>query len=149
MLMVSIYCSYASAEHKEVKGQNPLAAGEPFRGLSCQRQLAARDRPLRHHVAAEAEQLGRAATGLRGDFPGLLHEVLLLDQPAEVLLVQAPSGQRLHRVLQLEQREAGRHQFKHHRAVFDLGAQTRDPGGEDAAMVVSHRFALDRCARLG
>src|ERR1019366_187753 len=53
-----------------------------------QRQLAAHDRAFRQHLAPEPEQLRRPAAGLGRHLPGFLHEVLLVDQPAEVLLVQ-------------------------------------------------------------
>ena len=38
------------------------------------------------------------------------------------------------------------HQLEHHRAVFQLGAQPRDRGGEDAAMVEAHRLAERRAS---
>src|ERR1700733_7378902 len=136
MLYMSISLAYTNAEHKAVKGLIVTPPRSAEGGLPGQRQLAARDRPLRHHVAAETEQLGRPPAGLSGHVSDLLHQVLLLDQPAKILLVQPPSGQRLHRALQLQQREAWRHQFEHHGAVFDLGAKPRDAGGKDTAGVV-------------
>ncbi len=43
--------------------------------------------------------------------------------------------------LELQQGELRRHQLEEHRAVFDLGPEPRNAGGEDAAMVVAHRHA--------
>ncbi len=57
-------------------------------------------------LAAEAHQFGRPAAGLRRHAARLLHQALLLDEPAEILLVQPPPGQRLDRALQLQQGEA-------------------------------------------
>jgi hypothetical protein len=67
-----------------------------------QRQSRRRNRPLRLHVAPIPEQLGRPAAGVLRHNPGLLHQILRIDQPAEILLVQAAPGQRLHGVLQLQ-----------------------------------------------
>ena len=58
--------------------------------------------------------------------------------------MQAPAGDRFDGALQLGQREFARHQFEHHRAVFELGAQSRDRGREDAAVVETHRLAERR-----
>ena len=55
--------------------------------------------------------------------------------------MQVPAGDRLDGALQFGEREFGRHQLEHHRAVFQLGAQPRDRGGEDAAVVEAHRLA--------
>ena len=62
-------------------------------------------RPFEHDLAAEAHEPRRPAAGLRADAAGLLDQALLLDQAAEVLLVQPHAGQRLDRALQLQQRE--------------------------------------------
>ena len=43
--------------------------------------------------------------------------------------------------LQLQQGERSRHQFEHHRAILDLGAQPGDAGGENAPMVARHGAA--------
>lgn len=90
---------------------------------------------------AEAEQLGRPSDGVGGHCASLFNEFLLLDEPAEVLLVDQPACERFNTALQLQQGELGRHQLEYHRAVFDLGAQPRDPGCEDAAMIRRHRLA--------
>ena len=44
----------------------------------------------------------------------------------------------------LGQREFLRHQLEHHRPVFELGAQPRDRGRQDAAMIEAHRLAERR-----
>ena len=70
-----------------------------------------------------------------------LDQILLLDQPPEILLVQPSPRQRLHGLLQLQQGELGRHQLEHDGPVLDLGAQPRDAGGQDATMVMTHGLA--------
>ena len=87
---------------------------------------------------------------------GLLDELLLLDEAAEIGLVQRKPGDRLDAALQLQEREDGRHQLEHDGIVFDLRPHPRDAGREDAAMVADHRQAepstlavLPRTARLG
>src|SRR5215831_1433994 len=72
-------------------------------GGTGKRQLAAADGALDHDLAAEAVELGRAAAGGGGDSAGLLDQSLLVDQAAEVLLVQRPAGQRLNTALQLQE----------------------------------------------
>ena len=62
--------------------------------------------------------------------------------------MQMASGQRLYRALQLQQGKFGRHQLKDHRAVFDLGPQPGDGGGQDAAMIVQHGVAWRRHRRV-
>src|SRR5215472_8998086 len=79
----------------------PLCGG----GALEQGELAADDGALGQDVAAEAVELGRAATCGSSDVTGFLHQLLLLDQATEVLLVQQPAGQRLHGPLQLAERE--------------------------------------------
>ena len=78
-----------------------------------------------------------------------LRPALVFHQAAEILLVQADAGDRFHRALQFQQREGGRHQFEHHRAVFHLAAQPRDGGGQDAAMIEHHARAERRIAATG
>jgi hypothetical protein len=51
----------------------------------------------------EAEQLGWSANGVGGDSARFFNEFLLLDQPAEVLLVDQASCERLNTALQLQQ----------------------------------------------
>src|SRR5690606_1527888 len=75
------------------------------------------------------------------DLAGLLDQSLLLDETAEVRLVQADAGQSLDRLLELEEGEGGWHQFEDDRPVLDLAAQAADGGREDAAMVGPHRLA--------
>ena len=99
------------------------------------RELGSDNRPFRQHGMAETKQLGRAANGVGGDCASFLNELLLLDQAAKVLLVHQPAWKRLNAALQLQQGEFRRHQFEHHGAVFDLGAQPCDPGSENAAVI--------------
>ena len=101
-------------------------------------------RALLHHLAAEAETARRPAAGRGRGLAGRLDQRRGLDQAAEILLVQVPAGDRLDRALQFGERELGRHQLEHHRAVFQLGAQPRDRGREDAAVVEAHRLAERR-----
>src|ERR1700688_2212888 len=58
-------------------------------------QPDARARALAQDFAAEDEELGRAAAGGRMAAAGAFDQAAGLDQAAEVLLVQAHSGQRL------------------------------------------------------
>src|SRR5262249_8964490 len=60
------------------------------------------------------------------------------NQAAEVLLVQVAPRDRLHRALQLGEGELARHQLEYDGTVFELGAQPRDRGGEDAAVIEAH-----------
>ncbi len=98
---------------------------------------------------AEAEQLGRPPDGIGGHCASFFNEFLLLDQPAEVLLVDQPACERLNTALQLQQGEFGRHQLEYHRTVFDLGAQPRDAGRENAAMIRRHRLCPARLLPRG
>ncbi len=59
--------------------------------------------PLLAHLGAEPIELGRAPAGVGRAFAGLLDQVLLLDQPAEIRLVHEQPGQRLDAALQLRQ----------------------------------------------
>ena len=85
---------------------------------------------------------GRPSPGC--DLASFLNELLLLDQAAEILLVQQPPGKRLDAALQLQQREGLRHQFEDHGMVFDLGAQPGDAGRENAAVIDDHGLARAR-----
>src|SRR5947207_335106 len=92
--------TYARYEHKCCQaivtiGQVPCSSGRTVDALG-QGQLAARDGPLQQHIAAKAEQLGRPARRAHRELAGLLDQILLLDQAAEVLLVQPAPGQGLH-----------------------------------------------------
>jgi hypothetical protein len=62
----------------------------------------------------------------------------------KVLLVHEAAGDRLDGVLQFRQGELGRHQLEHHGAVLELGAQPRDGGRQNAAVIEAHRLAEDR-----
>ena len=52
------------------------------------RKFGSGDRPLGQHRVAETEEFGRPPAGVGGDCAGFLNEFLLLDQAAEVLLVE-------------------------------------------------------------
>src|SRR3954447_2706243 len=103
------------------------------------RELGSDNRPFRQYAMAEPEQLGGAADGVGGDCASFLNELLLLDQAAKILLVDQPACERLNTALQLQQGEFRRHQFEYHGAIFDLGAQPRDAGGENATVISAHR----------
>src|SRR6267154_41499 len=98
-------------------------------------------RALEQHLAAKADEARRPAAGRRADLPGFLDEALLLDEAAEILLVQPDTGERLDGALQLQQREGRRHQLEHDRPVFDLAAQAAERGRQDPAMIERHRDA--------
>ena len=66
------------------------------------RQLGPGDGALEQHLAPEPEQLGRPAAGRVGNLAGFLDQALLVDQPAEILLVQPLPGERLDGALQLQ-----------------------------------------------
>ena len=108
------------------RGAGP-APGAPARTSRRKRNSAAGRPP----VAVEVSPVGSTSAAR-------------LDQPAEILLVQMAAGDRLDRALQFGERELARHQLEHDRAVFELGAQPRDRGGEDAAVVEAHRLAQRR-----
>ena len=105
--------------------------------------------PLLQHLAAEAKQRGRPPAGLCRHHAGWFDQGAGFHQPAEILLVQMPPRDRFHGALQFSECEFGRQKFKHHRAVFQLGAQPRDRGGENAPVVEAHGYAEagDRLAR--
>src|SRR5258708_229030 len=97
--------------------------------------LQSRRRALLQHLAPEAEERrGPAALLLRG-VAGRLDQGAVFAQPAEVLLMQVAARDRFDGPLQFGQRELRRHQLEDDRAVFELGAEPRDGGREDAAMV--------------
>src|SRR5262245_50582648 len=106
--------SYAKSEYKSVKRHiAPAPARDAallFR-IARDGQTEARRQALERHFLAEAHLARRPSTGGADDATGLLDEALLLDEAAEILLVQANPGERLDGALQLEQREAGRHQL--------------------------------------
>lgn len=106
-----------------------------------QRQFCPGDDPLVENGVAEPVKLRWPAAGLRGGLSRLLDQLLLLDQAAKVWLVDEPAGERLHGSLQLQKCEDRRHQLKDDRPVFDLGAQPRNAGRHDAAMIGDHGLA--------
>ena len=55
--------------------------------------------------------------------------------------MQVAPRNRLHGALQLREGELARHQLEYDRTVFELGAQPRDGGGEDTAVIEAHRLA--------
>src|SRR5258708_6590774 len=83
-------------------------------------------RALEQHLAAKADEARRPAAGRRADLPGFLDEALLLDEAAEILLVQPDTGERLDGALQLQQRDGQRHKLAHDRTVFTLATQAAD-----------------------
>ena len=108
------------------------------------RQFGAGNGALRKDLAPEPEQFRRTPAGIWGGFPRFLDEFLLFDQAAEVLLVDEPPGQRLDTALQLQERKCFRHQFEHHRTIFNFGPQPGYAGGENAAVIEDHRLARAR-----
>src|SRR5262249_1024652 len=92
-----------------------------------------RRRALLHDLAAEAEQRRGPPPGRGRGLAGRLDQGRGFNQAAEVLLVQVAPRDRLHRALQLGEGELARHQLEYDGTVFELGAQPRDRGGEDAA----------------
>src|SRR5215203_5729068 len=61
---------------------------------------------------------GAPAPPRGGSLAGRLHQRRGFDEPAKVLLVQMPSGDRLDGALQFREREFIRHQLEYNRAVF-------------------------------
>ncbi len=59
---------------------------------SYQRQFRSRDLPFRQNLTAKSEQLCWPPTGFGCYFTGLFNQILLIDQPTEILFVQQPSG---------------------------------------------------------
>src|SRR5262249_30607774 len=80
----------------------------------------ARRRALEQHLAAEAIELRWPASGAGPHLACRLDEAGALDETAEVLLVQVRTEDRLHRLLQLEERELGRHQLEDDGPILDL-----------------------------
>src|SRR6056297_43130 len=136
---------YALAEHKS-EVTNPCGRLPTASAVGLAEAWAG---PLQLHLGAVAEELGRTAgagvAGLAGAFDqaGAQHEA------AEVLLVQADTGERFHGALELEQREGLADQFEHDRAVGELAADPADGGGEDAPVVGTHRADRSRFRRGG
>ena len=84
------------------RGPALLAPGAPGGA-----QAQARSRAFQQDFAAKADEAGWAAAGLGADPAGFLDKALLLDEAAEILLVQPHSGQGFDRALQLQQRKEG------------------------------------------
>src|SRR5258708_2585946 len=100
--------SYATYEYKSVK-HGPAEVGQLCHASvsrrAGERQLGSGSGALGDDGAAEAEELRGAAAGCRGNAPGLLDETLLVDEAAEILLVEAPPGERPDGSLELGQGE--------------------------------------------
>src|SRR6185295_2048811 len=99
------------------------------------RQADSRRRPFSEHIAAEDEELGGAAPGQQRLAARPFDQPPALDEAAEVLLVEADSGEGLDEALELEEREARGEQLEDHRAVLELAAQAAESAREDAAVV--------------
>ena len=94
-------------------------------------------------VATEAEECSWPS--LRRGLPACrFDEGAVLDEAAEILLVKMATGNRFDSALENRQRKLGGHQFEDNGAVFEFGAKPPHCGGEDAAMVVTHRIAEGR-----
>ncbi|ENN85225.1 hypothetical protein RHSP_55066 [Rhizobium freirei PRF 81] len=109
ILTLSILCAnrYSQCEYMSIAGEWQFRSGE-FAFFE--------------NRAAEAEEFGGPATGLALGAAGLLDQLLLFDQPAEILLMQSEPRQGLHVFLQLQKREILRHEFEDDGAIFDLGS---------------------------
>ena len=99
---------------------------------------------LRKDLAAEPEQFRRASTCIWRSFPGFLDEFLLFDQAAEILLVHEPARQGFDTALQLQKCKRFRHQFEHHRTIFNFSPEPCYTCGENAAMIENHGLAHAR-----
>ena len=140
---------YAPNEHNAVSrradstadgGLSRAATGQPH----------ARRRPLAQHLAAEAEQLGRPAAGRGCALPVPSTRPAVLDQAAEVLLVQAHAGQRLDRRAAAASRvNAGGSSSKTTGRYLSLPRSAAERGREDAAVVERHRRARAHDAVAG
>src|SRR5690606_8426786 len=111
----------------------------PARSPSAPRQAQPGARTLAAHVLAEPEELRRTAAGRGGEAARALDEPALLDEPAEVLLVEPQPDQRLDGTLQLRQRERRRQELEDDRAVRQLAAQPAERARRNAPVVVSER----------
>ncbi len=96
---------------------------------------------FQHHLRAETELFGGATAGVAFHQAGAFHQPVLFHKTAEVLFMQALTGQGLHGALELEQGEGFRQHLEHHRTVLDLAPQPAHGGGEDAAVVERHVLA--------
>src|SRR5690606_1928679 len=101
---------------------------------SASRQPQPRTGTLAAHVLPEFEQLGRASAGGGGEAAGAVDEPALLDEPAEVLLVEPQAHEGFDRPLQLRQREGLGKQLEHDGPIRQLAAQPAEGARRDAAM---------------
>src|SRR5215813_3861645 len=115
--------------------------GSPDASRRAHAQAQPRRRALLHDLPAEAEQRRRPPPGRGRGLAGRLDQGRGFNQATEILLVQVAPRDRLHRALQLGEGELARHQLEYDGTVFELGAQPRDRGGEDAAVIEAHRLA--------
>src|SRR6516162_611073 len=135
-------------KNKSIPNPTPATASDAIQATmrakasrGARAQTQPRRRALLHHLAAEAEQRRRPPPGRGRGLAGRLDQGRRLNQAAEVLLVQVAPRDRLHGALQLREGELARHQLEYDRTVFELGAQPRDGGGEDAAVIEAHRLS--------
>src|SRR6478752_497100 len=85
--------SYAIYEYKTVKRGLPdteQPCHAPCSGRTGERQLGSGRCTLGDDLAAKTEELGRSPAGRRRHRAGLLDQPLLIDEAAEILLVQPP-----------------------------------------------------------
>src|SRR5260370_38401915 len=61
-------------------------------GRAGERQLGSGDGTLKQHLATEPDEFGGTAAGLHRNVASVFDQSLLIDQPAEVLLVSPLSG---------------------------------------------------------
>src|SRR5712671_178796 len=134
-------CALVGWRVRRVRGQSQKIGRLSENTLTPAADAQAGRGTLLDHLAAETEDGGRPSAGRGPGLAGGLDQRAGLDQAAEILLVQMPAGDRLHGGLQVGQGELARHQLENHRTVFELGAQPRDGGRQDTAMVVPHRLA--------
>src|SRR5690606_5314594 len=113
-------------------------SGTIFRA-SSPGQAQAGPRPLAAHVLAKLEELRRASARRGREAPRALDQAALLDEPAEILLMEPQPDERLDRALQLRQREGLGQQLEHDRPIRELPAQSAERARRDAAVVVRER----------
>src|SRR5262249_14160692 len=123
------------------KGVSCKGDGSPDALRRARPQAQPRRRALLHDLAAEAKQRRRPPPGRGRGFAGRLDQGRGFNQAAEILLVQVAPRDRLHGALQFGEGELARHQLEYDGTVFELGAQPRDRGGEDAAVIEAHGLA--------
>src|ERR1700742_3223031 len=76
------------------------ASGAGTSNRRHQRQLGSCDGAVGENAAAESVELGRTAGCVGGSASGFFDELLLLDEPAKIRLVQRMAGERFDRALQ-------------------------------------------------